>query len=183
MKRYFASTVCLAAVVLAVAGCGRMSLKDGAIAPGRGTSRNLGETSYQQAFATARQVMAQYYTIASANPNTGVIKCKPKATAPGRERLLGGSPARQVATMEISQKDGLVVARVLVLRQRQGSAVRQKMGYSAERYNYTGRPGEETPADLNAATTSQQNQAWETEKPLHDIESKILDDLFKALHS
>jgi len=181
MKR-FALTIVLGTAMFAMMGCAKLNLDQGALAPGRGSSRNMGDASYQQAFATARQVLAQYYTIASANPDTGVIKCKPKATAPSHERLIGGSPARQVATMEISQKNGAVVAQVLVLQQRQGSSARQQMGYSTERHNYSGKPGDQTPADLGAATTSQQNQAWENEKPLHNVEANILDDLFKALH-
>lgn len=163
-------------------GCNKMSMDNAGLAPGRGSSRNMGDASYQQAFATARQVMGQYFSIESANPSTGLIKCKPKRTQAGNERLLGGSPSRQVATMEISQKIGTVVAQVLVLQQRQGASARQQMGYSSERYNYNGRPGDETPADLNAATTAKQNQAWENEKSLHNVEIKILDDLYNALH-
>lgn len=184
MKQFFVSVliVTVVAAVVTLAGCAKMNMDDGGLAPGRGTTRSLGDTSYQQAFAAARQVMAQYYSIASANVNTGLISCKPKLTQAKHERLLGGSPSRQVATMEISQKNGAVVAQVLVLQQRQGAAARERMGYSSERYNYSGRPGDETPADLDAATTAKQNQAWETEKPLHHVEIKILDDLYKSLH-
>ncbi len=173
----------LAMAVTAMTGCNKINMDDAGLAPGRGTTRNLGDTSYQQAFAAARQVMGQYYSIESANVNTGMIKCRPKQTEAGRERLLGNSPSRQIATMEISDKGGVVVAQVLVLQQRQGSSARQQMGYSNEKYNYDGSPGGETPADTSAATTAQQNQAWETEKPLHDVEGKILEDLYKALHN
>ena len=170
------------ATMMGLTGCNKMDMDDAGLAPGRGSDRNMGDTSYQQAFATARQVMGQYYSIESANVNTGLIKCKPKLTQAGNERLLGGSPSRQIATMEISQKSGAVVAQVLVLQQRQGSSARQQMGYSSERHNYTGRPGDQTPADLGAATTAKQNQAWENEKSLPNVEIKILDDLYKALH-
>jgi hypothetical protein len=152
------------------------------LAPGRGTTRTMGgEHSYQEVFATARQVLSQYFSIQSADPATGIIKTRPKDVQAGNERLLGGSPARQVATMQITQESGQVVAQVLVMQQRQGSAPMQQMGYSQERTNYTGQPGMETPADGEAATTPEQNLAWENEKAVHSVEIKILDDLNKAL--
>ncbi|GAG11983.1 unnamed protein product, partial [marine sediment metagenome] len=177
MKRYvLLMTVVGFGVVLA--GCGQLPLNEG-LAPGRGTIRGLGDTSYQEAFATGRMVMGQYFSIASADVNTGIIKSRPKKVDAGKERLLGSSPARQIATMQISQKDGQVVAQVLVMQQRQGSAIRRQMGYSTKPENYTGNPGDESPADIDAATTPKQNESWADEKARHGVESDILNDLYR----
>ncbi|MCD4824451.1 MAG: hypothetical protein K8S55_07580 [Phycisphaerae bacterium] len=184
MKR---TIVLWAAIILAgwVAGCkdGTINLKD-ELSPGQGTTRGMGNVSYPQAFAAARQVMSQYYSIdpTKTNVNDNMIVCRPKNTDASRERLLGSSPARQVARMHIFQKGGQIVARVLVMQQRQGSHARRRMTYSTDRTNYSGDPGSETPGDLDAATTSEQNVSWTNEKPLHDIESNILADLYKSLH-
>ena len=179
MKRY----VVFFAVGLGMllAGCGQLS-SNGGLSPGRGTIRGLGDTSYQEAFATGRLVMGQYFTVDSFDVNTGIIKSHPKKVDAGKERLLGSSPARQIATMQISQKDGQVVAQVLVLQQRQGSAIRRQAGYSTEQENYTGNPGEESPANIDAATTPKQNESWADEKARHGIEADILNDLYKRLH-
>ncbi len=182
MKHFTTLVLTAVAILIAVTGCAKMDINDGGLAPGRGSSRNLGDTSYQQAFASGRMIMAQYYSIDSANVNTGIIKGKPKLTKAGRERILGNSPSRQIATMEITQEGGTVLAQVLVMQQRQGASAMQRMGYSTAGRNYNGRPGDETPADLNAASTAKQKEAWENEKPLHSVEGKILEDLFKALH-
>ncbi len=152
---------------------------------GQGTTRGLGDVSYQQAFATARGVLSQYYSIdpAKTSANSGIIACRPKRVDASKDRLLGNSPARQIAKMEISRDNGQVVAQLLVMQQRQGAAARERMGYAAERRssNYRGDPGNETPADLDAATTTEQNETWTNEKPLHDVEAQILDDLVKTL--
>ena len=180
MKRYvgFFAAVGLGAVL---GGCSRLPSNEG-LAPGCGTSRGLGDTSYQEAFATGRQVMSQYFSIASSDANTGIIKSRPQRVDAGKERLLGRSPARQIATMQISQEDGQVIAQVLVMQQRQGSNVRRQMGYSMERENYSGNPGDESPANLDAATTAEQNESWADEKARHDIETDILSDFYKRLH-
>ncbi|HDY64991.1 MAG TPA: hypothetical protein ENH84_02005 [Phycisphaerae bacterium] len=179
MKHVFLMTVVGLGVVLV--GCGQFPLNEG-LAPGRGTIRGLGDTSYQEAFATGRMVMSQFFSIASADVNTGIIKSRPKKVDAGKERLLGSSPARQIATMQISQKNGQVVAQVLVMQQRQGSAIRRQMGYSTEQENYTGNPGEESPANIDAAITPEQKESWADEKARHGIEADILNDLYKRLH-
>jgi hypothetical protein len=180
MKRIVLTAFVAACLVLPA--CQKVDLTEG-LAPGQGTTRTLGEASYQQAFATSRMTLGQYFPIAEANPNTGIIKTRARAVDAGHDRILGGSPARQVATLKLTRENGLVIAQILVMQQRQGAAPRKAMGFSQERYNYTGNPGDETPADLDAATTGEQNQAWQNEKPRHDIEVQILDDLYKRLHA
>lgn len=180
MKRLIVAILLASCVVLSA--CQDVNLTEG-LTPGQGTTRRLGDASYQQAFATARMVLKQYFPIAEANPNTGLIRTRPRAVEAGNDRILGGSPARQVATLELTRENGLIVAQLLVMQQRQGSTPRRVMGYSQERYNYSGNPGDETPADIEAATTSEQNESWQNEKPRHDVEVQILDDLYKRLHA
>jgi hypothetical protein len=179
MTRTTAVFVLLIAALLSL-GC--QSATRG-LAPGRGTTRNLGDVSYPQAFATAQVVMRQYFPIKEADVNTGVIVTHPKEVVAGNDRILGGSPARQWARMEITQDAGAPTAQVVVVQERQGSAPMRDMGYAAERTNYSGNPGDVSPADQGAATTPEQNEAWQIEKQsVPDIEGKILEDLFNKLH-
>ncbi len=166
--------------VLLTAGCQPVTQS---LAPGRGTSRSLGDVTYQQAFATAKIVLQQYFPIKEANPNTGIIVTLPQAVDAGNDRILGGSPARQSARMEITQKSGVPFAQVVVIQERQGSAPIREMGYATERRNYSGNPGDVSPADQGAATTPDQNEAWQIEKSsVPSVEGKILQDLFSKLH-
>ncbi len=154
-----------------LAGCGAGSA---------GTSRQLGVVTYEHAFAEAREVMAQYFEIAEADVETGIIKSRPKGTRGGPERLLGGgSPARQVATLRLRHDGTNVVAYMSVAVQRQDSAVYRHMMASGESYDSVPNL---TPAEQEAATTSEQNEAWRTSRYAHDIEYKILNDLYMVLH-
>ena len=160
----------LAAWALLAAGCSQQ-------APGR--TRVLGAVGYESAFAAAREVMSQYYSIESADADAGVIKSRPSTVNAKNERLLGGSPARQIAEMHLWREEKLIFARAQVKVQRQGSAVYHQMRPAGE--NYDSVPNE-TPAELDAATTPEQNEAWQTAGYAHDIEQKMLTDLYKALH-
>jgi len=182
MKRYLGW---MSIFLVAILGCQKGNLLNEGLAPGQATSRNLGDTSYQQAYAAGREVLGQYFSIApdQSIAGAGVIKSRPKdGLDAGRDRLLGSSPARQIATLQIVQEGPCVVAQVQVMQQRQGAAAQQRMGYSQERHNYSGNPGNETPADLDAATTPQQNESWSNEKRRRDVEAQILDDLYRKLH-
>jgi len=123
--------------------------------------------------------MAQYYSVESANPDTGIITSRPKAAAEPHERLLGGSPARQLATMTVRREGKTVVARASVAVQRQGGAVLRQIRPGAD--NYDSVPNK-TPAEREAATTVQQNESWRTHRYAHEVERKILQDLFVSLH-
>jgi len=145
-----------------------------------GTSRRLGSVGYQGAFAAAREVMAQYFEIAEADVGSGTIKSRPKAAQGGPERLLGGgSPARQIATLHLRHEGDEVVAYVSVALQRQDSAVYRHMLASGESYDSVPNL---TPAEQEAAVTSEQDHAWRTSRYAHDIEQKVLDDLYRRLH-
>jgi len=147
-----------------------------------GKTRELGNVSYADAFATATDVMKQYYTVETADPTTGVIKAKPIAVDEKGERLLGGkSPARHLAMLTLRKENGVVVAYASVAVQRQGSAVLRQMRTTRGEEDYSTVPNQ-TPADEEAATTAEQNESWMTHRYAHDIEIKILDDLYRSLH-
>lgn len=144
-----------------------------------GTPRALGDVEYASAFATGREVMGQHFSIASADVETGVIQSRPRPVKVRGERLLGGSPARHVATLRIVRRGGEVVAYASVVLQREGSSVYQTRPRDAE--NYDSVP-DLTPAEELAATTPDQNEVWRTERHDRALERRILDDLYKALH-
>jgi len=174
-------------VMLAVAGigCQRGDLLNEGLSPSQAATRSMGDTTFQHAYAEGREVLAQYYPIDpdKSDPGNGIITSRPKDVLnAGRDRLLGDSPARQIATIQIIQEGPLVTALVQVMQQRQGSSPERHMGYSQERHNYTMNPGAQGPGDLEAATTPQQNENWMNEKRRRDLENQILDDLFKRLH-
>ena len=161
---------CIALLVLAgaLAGCQLQT-------PGR--TRHMGAVSYESAFAAARDVLSQYYTVTEQDPDTGKITCLPKTVQAPPERILGGSPARHLATLRLRREDGEVSAQVSVAIQRQTRAVRRQM--TSVKYDEVPNV---TPAQEEAATTVEQNEAWVTQAYAHDREVQILEDLYKALH-
>lgn len=164
-----------------VAGCQHMSQVQEGLPTNRGTTQIFADNSREEVFTTARKVISQYYSVKSSDPITGVIKCRPKKLAAGKDRLIGNSPARQLATLQVQSEDGGTSVQVLVIQERMGTEIIQTVGYSQERYNYSGAPGETTPADEGAATTPEQNETWEFEKELKDVELRILSDIAKDL--
>ena len=143
-----------------------------------GIVRTLGATNPSLAFATAKDVISQYYDIESADPATREITCKPKMIQAPNERLLGGSPTRQVAKMRLFPMDNSLAAQVSIVVQRQGSSVIRAYR-STSKYNSV---PDETPVDVDAATTPEQNEVWQPAGYDHDTERKILEDLYIRLH-
>ncbi|HOF19578.1 MAG TPA: hypothetical protein PK082_11760 [Phycisphaerae bacterium] len=144
-----------------------------------GESRMMGTVEYPAAFASARDVFAQYFSVASADLDAGIIRSLPRKIDAPNDRLLGGSPARQVATLRLRRDGGNVVAQVCVETQRQGSAVYRQMASRDE--NYDSVP-HESPAQIDAATTPEQNETWRTASRDRALEIKILNDVYRALH-
>jgi len=163
-------------ILLAAAG---LALLAGCSASLPGTSRSLGEVDYAAAFAAGREVMAQYFSVESADPDKGVIRSRPKAVDAPPERLVGASPARQVATMRIRKEGGAVVAHATVDVQRMGSEILRQPRPGADDYDSV---PNKTPAEVDAATTVAQNESWRTVRHATDVERKMLMDLFRSLH-
>ena len=157
------------AVVALLAGCNQAP-------PGR--SRSLGPVQYEAAFASAREIMAQYFDIES-DAVEGVVRSRPAPVEAPAERLIGHSPARQMATLRLRRKNGTVVAHLSVAIQREDSAEMRQMADQGTGYDTV---PNKTPAYAEAATTTEQNQTWRTERYDHDLAAKVLDDLYAALH-
>ena len=144
-----------------------------------GTTRSLGAVEPALALATAQEVMSQYFSLEPPDPDTMTISARPKAIKAKNDRILGGSPARQIATLRLRREGGVVVAYVSVTEQRQRSQMHRSLREEEE--NYSGVP-DRTPAYDEGATTASQNQTWETRRQVPSLEAQILDDLYKALH-
>jgi len=143
-----------------------------------GSRLTLPDVSYKVAFATARAVMSKHFKVASADPTTGLILAKPKPVSARPERLLGGSsPARHVAKMRLGSGDGHVVVLVSVALQRQGASSYRQMQPGDD---YSSVPNQ-TPAQDTAATTVEQNEAWQTQSHDRGLERQILNELYQAL--
>ncbi|MGB2820398.1 MAG: hypothetical protein WBF17_05420 [Phycisphaerae bacterium] len=162
-------------VVAVVAAC----VAAGCNQPTPGTSRSLGAVDYASAFAAANEVMAQYFSVESSDPLTGIIESRPKPVPAPNERLLGGSPARQVATLRIRSEGKAVVAYATVALQRQGGAMLGQIRPGTD--NYDSVPNQ-TPAEREGATTVEQNESWRTHKYAHDVERRILQDIYRSVN-
>jgi hypothetical protein len=150
----------------------------GLLGPGTpARSRALGAVDKQLAFTTAKDVMGMYFDIESADPDKGTIQARPKMVEERRERLVGRSPTRQVASMLIVSGDGQVSARISIATQQQGSSMFRTMRGET----YSGVP-DQTPAEMEAATTVQQNETWRTIGYAYETERKMLDDIYRRLH-
>ncbi|MCK4277186.1 MAG: hypothetical protein KAX78_11760 [Phycisphaerae bacterium] len=144
-----------------------------------GSTRGLGAVPYEGAFAAAVKTMSQHFSIEASDASAGTIRTQPKPVQAEPDRLLGGYPARQVATLHLRREDGQVVARLSVALQRQRAGLYRRMRMAENNYDTV---PNETPAQKEAATTIEQNQSWETQKYAHDIERRILEELYAALH-
>jgi ribosomal protein L12E/L44/L45/RPP1/RPP2 len=163
----------LAAVLVTasvLAGCGQTP----------GTTRNLGAVEYAPAFATARQVLSQYFSVESDDEATGVIQSRPKSEKEAWNRLAGGSPTRQVATMRLRKAGANVIAQLSIAVQARGGDIHGVMPRTREDYSTV---PNQTPAEGEAATTAEQNEAWRTDRYDHALERKILDDIARAIES
>lgn len=151
-------------------GCGAMAT---------GTERNLGPVSYPIAYAAARDVMAAHFAIEYSDVDTGVIKSYPKGVSAEKNRLLGSTSAREEATLRLTRSGSDVLARLTIAMQcAEGEAA--MTSWSSDKDNYSG-VGNQTPAQMNAATTAEQNDSWRRERYDHALERKMLDELAKAL--
>lgn len=167
------STLSMAVTILLgslLTGCGPMAT---------GTERNLGPVSYPIAYAAARDVMSQHFAIEYSDTDTGVIKSYPKKIGEEKNRLLGSTSAREEATLRLTRSGGDVLARLTIAMQcAEGEAA--MTSWTSDKENYSG-VANQTPAQMNAATTSEQNDSWRRERYDHTLERKMLDELAKAL--
>jgi hypothetical protein len=130
------------------------------------------------AFAAAKSVLSQYFSIESADPVTGVIQSRPRQTELGGERILGSNPAQETATLALRRVDGRLVATLHIQVERLAQPAMRALAPRAD--TYSGVP-DQTPADMEAATTPRQNATWRPAGRNHQLEASILDELHRAL--
>ena len=140
-------------------------------------SQPLGEVDYAEAFQAGKTVLAQYFSVASSDAESGKIISRGTPVDAAKDRLLGASPARKVAQMRIRKKGEVVFADVRVDIQRQDvGAFRQMQPVTVDN-----QVPNRTPADEAAAVTTEQNHAWQTTGRDNQLEQAILADLINAL--
>ena len=157
----------LLAAVVSVAGCQVEQFR----------SQPLGKANYAEAFAVGKAVLAEHFSIASSDAATGRIVSRPSSVAAPADRLLGSSPARQIATMQIRRKGDEVYAELRVVIQRQGvGAARIIQPVTVDTELPT-----RTPAQESAAITTEQDQLWEITGRNDQLERSILGQLLRRL--
>ncbi len=171
MLRHLTVATVLLGVVLLV-GC------DAGQSPG--TTRMLGSVNYDKAFQTARQVMGRHFDIRSAEPVTGVITTLPEG---GRDRptgviALSSGEVRRLATLRLTRSGNQVEARLAIAVQTASPAPVQRFDVGA---NYDSVPNQ-SPSELEAATTTEQNVRWQTRRHDTRMETQILNELFREMN-
>jgi hypothetical protein len=169
MNKYI-GTVAALFVASALGGCE---------VPARSTTMSLGAVKYDEAFQAARNVMSQYFSVTSADSGTGVIESRPKPIDAPPEGIFRTLAARQVARMSLRRSGQEVLADMTVEVQRQGSPVHSQLQTAGTGYDSV---PNKTPAETDAATTAEQNEAWQTEKYDRTLEQTMLRQLYGALH-
>ena len=145
------------------------------------TPRDLGMVSQSRAFGEAREVLSQYFSVESADADSGVILSRWRPVEPERgDRVVSSRmDSREQATMKFRNQDGRLVANLSIPVQRLiTSSMRQ---FSPRGDTYSSVP-DQTPADVDAATTPDQNDTWRTVRYNHVLERQILDELYRRLH-
>lgn len=166
-------------VLVAVTACGLVGCTGGAPGPTSGMTRLMGNVAYADAFTTAETVLGRTFEIASSDSGSGEIRSQPRYVNAAGERVLGNSPARQLATMHLKRVKGQVYATLTIVQQRQGAEIRKVMAPPGDPYSTV---PDETPAQDTAATTDEQNSAWGNERRMNGLEARILEELYDALH-
>ncbi len=166
------------AIMVAVAiGAGVIGGCSGSVAGG-GSSRVMPTGDYDAALTAGRRVLSQYFSIAEVDKSAGTIRSMPKTISADGAPLAGSAPTRQIATVRMRRIDGRIVAHVWVELQRPGSPVHRIMRQRVNNYDSI---ANETPAQLEAATSPRQNEIWQTSRYLRNIQQRILEDLWESL--
>jgi hypothetical protein len=145
-----------------------------------GSTRTFNYGNYGDAFLTARQVMGEQFIIVLADQDDGIIKCAPQPIENAQDRLLGSTPTRQVASMQLKRRGGQIIAICTVEQQREAGVVLRQQPLVGD--NYSSVPNE-TPAQIDAATTPEQNDSWETLRTDTMLENQLLNSLRDALNA
>ena len=164
----------------AVLGLGLLAGCDAGSAPG--TTRMLGSVEYETAFRTARTVLARHFSVETAEPTTGVITTRPEEIENRPAGLIGitQGQTRQVATLRVQRAGGQVMARLAIAVQTLGNpGVRRQVFGTGD--NYDSVPNQ-SPSEMEAATTTEQNEEWATRRFDARREADILNEIFGELN-
>ena len=121
--------------------------------------------------------MWQYFSLDESDYRAGKIKSRPRLVEQLRSRG-SQTPARQIATLKLRRDGKFIVVYLTIAVQSQYSNIQKRLRRDEE--NYSGVPSR-TPAEIEAATTSEQNITWRQSGYDHKLERTILDELTKAL--
>ena len=187
MTRY-AITLLTTLMLLAIAGCvddpSAQQANDPALdflfGTAGGSTRTFNYGNYGDAFLAAREVMGKQFIIVEADQDDGIIKCAPQPLENAQDRLSGPTPTRQVASMRLQPRGGQIVAICTVEQQREAGVVLRQQPLVGD--NYSSVPNE-TPAQIDAATTPEQNDTWETLRTNTLLENQLLNSLRDALNA
>jgi hypothetical protein len=184
--RYLISALALA--VLALAGCTDQPTQQAADPLGEflfgatgGSTRTVNFPNYSQAFGECRMVLGQYYTIEATDQDAGTIVCQPLVLTDGpRDRLLSTAPTRQRASIQIRQRGAQLTLTCRVELQRQISNIYSQLPQDTGNYSMV---PNNTPAEVEGATTPDQNDTWETYGSDVAMEADLLNDIVTRLNT
>ena len=147
-----------------------------------GTSRTLGAVSYESAYAAGREVLSQHFSVLPSDPASGTLTCRPRAADARPGGLIGFTPTgrRKTATLRLLREGKKIVAHVAVTVEQQGRPVYRSMPQPGQEYSSVPNL---TPAEEEAATTPEQNDAWRTVGRDRALEQVILNDLYRKLNA
>jgi hypothetical protein len=141
-------------------------------------SQPLGNVSYENAFNAARAVMSEYFSVASANRDTGRVTSRPRVIGETPTRLLAKEMTRETAVIRIRPGDnGAMVADVRVDQQKQDPLVMQMMQPPVAGNDV----GNATPAQGMAAASIDQQQAWQDAGRDSQMENTLITELLQRV--
>ena len=143
-------------------------------------ARDLGTVDYPSAFATARDVLSQYFTLDQENADLGLLTSLPKPIHQPPDRLLTTpGRGREKARLRLVRDGQNVAAYLTIFVERQQGAPARR--FETSRENYSSVPNQ-TPAETGAADTPEQNEAWTLDRYDTTLAHTILRDLYDRLH-
>lgn len=161
------AAVCTAVALAALAGCGQRRYR----------TTSLGLVDYVDAFSAAREVVSQYFPIASADRAAGRIVTEPIPAQADSATLVSRVPSRKRGEVRLRRDDGKTYADVRVITEHLQSNKYRNM---QELHDHRDVP-DLSPARSGAALTEKQQQVWTPGRNDPLIEQRILDDLRQRL--
>ena len=157
----------LAAIVLgALIGCD---------AQPPGTSRSLGAAPMAKAFEVSRTVMSQFFPVESEDARKGLVLCRPDEMSDPNDRLLGSTPARNVARLQLRMRGNEVFASVQVRHERQVLTTQREANSG---HTYSGVPNDPAVGDVEVRKSIR----WNLVRYDRERENAILDDIVNAMN-